>query len=275
MAVSPPLRTVRLVDDDGATPGGQCARASRPGLLGHLEQSACDEGELLEGCDDHRNRIVEGLRELPRTLVDPMHDPALVLELVDRILELLIEDDAICDHDDGVEDARVGGIMERREPVGQPPDRVALAASRGMFHEVVVPHALAAGRIHQGAHGLQLVVAREDHGLRLHLAAPVITLRVDLQMDESGEEVEQAVALQHLLPQVGRAVVAARRVRRVSGCSVATSVEGEETRGRARETGGHEDGIGVHGEVHQRAALELEDRLAGDRGPHSTADAHL
>ena len=27
-------------------------------------------------------------------------------------------------------------------------------------------------------------------------------------------------------------------------------------------TGGHEDRLGVHGEVHQRAALEVEDRLA-------------
>ena len=196
------LGAVRLVNNDGAAPGGERARAGRPALLGHFEQPARDEGKLLESRDDHRDRILERLGKLPRAPVDPMHDAALVFELVDRVLELLIEHDPIGDHNDAVEDARVGGIVQGREPMGQPTDRVALAAACGMLDEVVVTHTLAASRVHQHAYRFELVVAGEDHGLRLNLAAPIVALLVGLQVDEASEEVEQAVALQHLFPEV-------------------------------------------------------------------------
>jgi hypothetical protein len=67
------------------------------------------------------------------------------------------------------------------------------------------------------AHRLQLVVTREDHRLGLDLTALVVALLVDLQVDEAGEEVEQAVPLQHLFPQVGRAVGPPGRIGRVPG----------------------------------------------------------
>ena len=152
--------------------------------------------------------------------------------------------------------------MQARQPMRQPTDRVPLAAARGMLDEVVVPHAVAACRVHQHAHRFELVVAGEDHGLRLDLAAPIVALLVDLQVDEAREEIEQAVTLQHLFPQVRRAVGPALRIGRVPGCSGATLVEGEKVRRRARQAGRHEHRLGVHGEVHQRTALEFEDRLA-------------
>ena len=108
----------------------------------------------------------------------------------------------------------------------------------------------------------KLVVAREDHRLRLHLAALVVALLLDLQVDEAREDVEQAVALQHLLPQVGGAIGAPGRVGRIAGAAVAALVEGQEVRRRARQPRGHQHRLGIHREVHQRAALELEDRLA-------------
>ena len=75
-----------------------------------------------------------------------------------------------------------------------------------MFDEVVATHALAARGVHQRAYRLKLVVAREDHRLCLHLAALILAFLVGLQVDEAGEKVEQAVTLQHLFPQVCRAV---------------------------------------------------------------------
>ena len=255
------LGTVGFVDDDGATPGGERPRARRSAFLGHLEQLARDEREFLHRGDDHRNGVLEGLGELSRAFVDPLHDAALVFELIDGVLKLLVEHDAIGDHDHAVKDPLVGRIVQGSEPMRQPTDGVALAAARRMFDEVVVPHALAAGGVHQHAHRLELVVAGEDHGLRLDLAALIVAFLVDLQVDETGEEVEQAVALQHLFPQVCRSVGPARWIGRVSGCSGGTLVEGKKARGRARQTGGHKHGLGVHGKVHQRAVLEFEDRL--------------
>jgi hypothetical protein len=40
-------------------------------------------------------------------------------------------------------------------------------------------------------------------------------------------------------------------------------VEGQEVGGRAGQPRGHQHHFGVHGKVHQRAALELEDGFAG------------
>jgi hypothetical protein len=105
------LRAVRLVDDDRAAPGLKRPGAGLAALLGHLEQLAWDERELLQRRDDDRHGALERLGELARALVDLLHDPALVLELVDVVLELLVEHHAIGDDDDAVEDAPVAFIV--------------------------------------------------------------------------------------------------------------------------------------------------------------------
>ena len=143
------LRAVGLVDDDGAAPGGERARAALAALLGQLQQLARDERELLQRRDDDRHGVLERLGELPRALVDPLHDAALVLELVDRVLKLLVEHHAVGHHDHAVEDALVGRVVQRRQPVRQPADGVALAAAGRVLDQVVVPHALAARGVHQ------------------------------------------------------------------------------------------------------------------------------
>ena len=122
--------------------------------------------------------------------------------------------------------------------------------------------ALAPGRVHQCAHRLKLVIAREDHRFLLHLTALIVALFFDLKVDEPRQQVEEAVPLQHLLPQIGRAIGAPHRVRRVASAAVVPFVEGQEERRRPCQPRGHEHRFGVHSEVHQRPPLELEDRLA-------------
>ena len=50
--------------------------------------------------------------ELSRVFVDLLHHPALMLELVDVVLKLLVEHHAISDDDDAVEDALVALIVQ-------------------------------------------------------------------------------------------------------------------------------------------------------------------
>ena len=256
------LGAVRLVDDDGATTGGERPGAVCPPFLGHPEQVPGDERELLQGGDDDRHRALERLGELARVLVDALHDTALVLELVDRVLELLIEHDAVREHDHTVEDPLVVGVVQRREPMGEPSDGVALSAAGGVLDEVVVSRALPACGDHEQAHRLKLMVAGEDHGLRLDLVAPLVPLLFDLQVNEAGQDVEQTVALQHLLPQIGCAIAPAGGIGRIARRPRGSLVEGQELRCLAGQPGGHEHGVGVRSEVGQRAALEFEDRLA-------------
>ena len=81
-------------------------------------------------------------------------------------------------------------------------------------------------------------------------------------MNEAREDIQQAVAFEHVFPKVGRAIASACRIGRIARGAIVAFVEREEVRRRAGETGRHEHGLGIDGEVNQRTPLELEDRLA-------------
>jgi hypothetical protein len=80
--------------------------------------------------------------------------------------------------------------------------------------------------------------------------------------EETGKQVEQAVALQHFFPQVGRLVVPARRVGRVARAAVRPRLKGRKLVAGPRQARGHVRLFGIDREVHQRALGEFEDRLA-------------
>jgi len=55
-------------------------------------------------------------------LVDPLDQAVLVVELVDRLLQLLVEDPAVGEDDDRVVGFLVVRIVQGGEPVGEPDD---------------------------------------------------------------------------------------------------------------------------------------------------------
>ena len=112
----------------------------------------------------------------PRAFIDLLHHAALVLELIDSVLKLLIEHHAVSDDDYAIENALARGIVQRGQTVRQPANGVALSAAGGVLDKVVVPDALTPGGIHQHADRLELMVAGEDHGIDLHLAALIVPL---------------------------------------------------------------------------------------------------
>ena len=122
--------------------------------------------ELLDGGDDDAGPLAgERLGELLGVLVDLRHDPVGALELVDRLLQLAVEHEPVGDHDDLVEHRPVVRGVQRRQPVGEPGDRVRLARPRRVLHEVRVPGALRAGVGDERQHGAPLVVAGEERDL--------------------------------------------------------------------------------------------------------------
>src|ERR1017187_5145953 len=150
--------------------------------FGHLQQLARDEWKLLKRGDDNWYRTLQRLGQLPGTLVDLLHHAALVLELVDRVLQLLVENHTVVHDNDAVEDAFVPCVVERGQSMGQPTNGVTLSAPRRVLDKIIVPHALLARRLHEGTHRLKLVVAREDHRLLLDLAALIVVFLLDLKM---------------------------------------------------------------------------------------------
>ena len=146
--------------------------------------------------------------------------------------------------------------------MGEPRDSVALATARRVLDQSVVADALAARGSHQEAHGFELVIPWEDHRLDLRPASPVVPLLLHLQMHEARQKVEQAVALQHLLPQVRGAVAAPARIRRVAGAAIAAAIEGKKVGGVAGEARSHQNRLGVHRKMHNCTPLEAENRYS-------------
>ena len=120
-----PLRAVGLVDDDGVAAPGDVAD-----LLRH-------KGELLQSRDDDRHACPERPGVLGGVHVDLLDHSLFVFDLVDRVLELLVEHQAVGNDDDRIEDLLVLCVVEARQPVGDPGDGIALAAAGRVLDQIV------------------------------------------------------------------------------------------------------------------------------------------
>ncbi len=182
-----------------------------------------------------------------------------MLELVDGVLQLAVEDLAVGDDDDGIENQLILGIVQARQSMSHPGDGIALAAAGRMLDQVVSSGSVGPCRRDQFPDRVELVVAREDHVLDLHLL-PGEDPFPDFEMNEPRQNVEPAIPLPDLFPEV-RALVADGVVR-VPLAAVAPLVEGQEEGLLAVQASGHEHFVGIDGEMHQAALPELEQRLA-------------
>jgi hypothetical protein len=142
---------VGLIDDD---------RVSALGQGGHLVHH---EGELLEGGHhDLALRRPQGLREFFRRLEHARDQAVDVLELIDRSLELAVEDHAIGHDHDLVEDLPVLGVVEGGQPVSGPADREGLPRAGGVLDQVVTTSAVLPGPGLQPPDRVPLVEPGED-----------------------------------------------------------------------------------------------------------------
>jgi hypothetical protein len=133
--------------------------------------------------------------------------------LVDRFLELVVEDGAVGDDDDGVKLLRALRGVEGGELMGDPGDGVGFTGAGAVLDEVFLAGAFGAGCFDELADDVPLVIAGEDHRLLLILPAVPVLLFLDFEVNEAGEDVEQVVGQQHFVPEVvgGVAVDVLRR----------------------------------------------------------------
>ena len=135
-----------LVDDDG--------ELSSPVLVADGIE---DEGELLDGRDDDPLALVEQRAEMARAL-GMAHDGADLGELLDGVLNLLVQDSPVRDHDHRIEEG-VAVPLQPDQLVAQPGDRVGLAAPRRVLDQILGADSPTGHVRQQLAHHVELVVA--------------------------------------------------------------------------------------------------------------------
>jgi hypothetical protein len=141
---------MRLVDDH------------REALARQIADLPGDDRKFLQGRDDDRLPRFQRLLQLAEGRVDVFDDAERLLELAHCRLQLAVEHAPIGHHDDRVEDTSVRGIVQGREPMGEPGDRETLAAARGVLDQVTLPGAVAQGVGREPAHTVELLIAREN-----------------------------------------------------------------------------------------------------------------
>ena len=143
-----------------------------------------------------------------------------------------------------------------------PRDGVGLAGPGRVLDQVTPARRIVGDRLDELLHRAPLMISREHQRGGPHdLAGGGVLVGLGLEEHLRAEDGQPVVALQDLLPQVGRG--GSVRVLRVA-CSagvLVTSVERKEVGLLPRKLGGHVDLVVVDGEVHEGAGAEAEQRL--------------
>lgn len=133
------LRAMGLVGDDREVPFLE-GRV----LLDLLQH----EGKRLNRHDDdglsldQRLRKLLGFCPLPFLAVDTSHHAFPMLELIDRVLELVVEQRAVGDDEDRVENLVPRLVVERGELMRRPRDGIRFPRSGGMLPEILMARPL-------------------------------------------------------------------------------------------------------------------------------------
>jgi hypothetical protein len=222
-------------------------------LAGQFPHLFRDNRKFLERSHNDCFARLERFLELARSGVDVLYHAERLLKLTHSSLELAIEDAPIRNDDDGVEHALIGGVVERRELVGEPSDGETLATSRRMLNQVPLTCTRFSRMRHELANSVELLIAGEDQEAFASFPAPLVLFLYLL--NELAHEIEHAVACPGFLPQItGGVALLCRRHRRISSPAELPSVEGQEARLRPSEMRRHIDQVRINRKMCEAAA---------------------
>ena len=151
---------------------------------------------------------------------NPRHDAGCAFEAKDRLLQLTVDHIAVRDYQDGIEDFLVVGIMQIREEVRRPCNRICLTRPGGMLNQILMTRTFRQDRGLKFARHIQLMVTREDDGLQVLL---VVTLCHQI----APEDLQPTVSRPDLFPQVGCRM--AGWIQRIASGPVVAQIERQET----------------------------------------------
>ena len=111
--------------------------------------SPSNDWKLLQRRHDDGFAVFQRLLQLMGRGVDVLHDAGCLLKGQHVSLQLAIQHLAVGNHDDGIEDPLLIGIVECREVMGQPGNRIALATARTVLNQISLPGAMLPGMVNQ------------------------------------------------------------------------------------------------------------------------------
>jgi hypothetical protein len=88
----------------------------------------------LQRRDDDLGTVDQRRSELFRVLIDGFDYALGMLDLVNRVLKLLIQNQPVGNDDHAIEDLLVVFVVQTRQPVGQPGDAIGLTAAGGVLY---------------------------------------------------------------------------------------------------------------------------------------------
>ena len=173
---------------------------------------------------------------------NPRHDAGCAFEAKDRLPQLTVDHIAVRDYQDGIEDFLVVGIMQIREEVRRPCNRICLTRPGGMLNQILMTRTFRQDRGLKFARHIQLMVTREDDGLQ-------VLLVVTFSHQVPPKDFQPTVTRPDLFPQVRRRM--AVRIQRIACCAVVAEVERQETCPGTVQPGRHANFTVADGKVNQ------------------------
>src|SRR6185437_7038354 len=158
------------------------------------------------------------------------------------LLELRIDNIAVRDHQYGIENLGVVGVMQLSKEVRRPGDGVRLPGSGRMLNEILAARSILQDCLLELAGDIELVESREDDRGEL-------VLLVTHPNEIATQDVQPALAKPDVLPQIRSRM--SGRIGRIAGTTVVSLVEGQEVRGRAHELRRHVHFAIADSEMHQ------------------------
>ena len=192
-----------------------------------------------------------------RIAFDGGHDSFGAFKILDGLAKLPVDHVPVRNDNHRIENLFVVGIVQVAQEVGRPGDRLCLAAARRVLNQVLLARSFFQHFGQQVTSYVKLMETGEDDLLDVFL---FVTLGDQI----TAKDVQPAISLPNILPEVGRLVPV--RVCRVAFPTVlprpvAALVEGQEVGSRSGQPGCHLHLAATDGEMHQCTAGEREQRL--------------
>ena len=124
-----------------------------------------DQWKAMNGRDNDALLVVDGILQFRRVIAirNRLYLSLFMVEAKNGVLQLIVQYATVCHHKYRLEHLLVFIIMQRRQSIGQPSNRVRLAATSTMLQQIALTFLRGFGVCHQLFYHIQLVIAREDY----------------------------------------------------------------------------------------------------------------